>query len=585
MPHRYQNGTEDKKINVDTVQDNLIIKLSDIVTIEAKDVDLEYATRDAFATDSAIASRHNGPSREKELQPWMDMEGSMNGELGVTLELDTKTNGWDANEMFQLNEKEHGIKTTFKDNLESYTVQIDRKDTMDFRRQEIEAERIANEIENNPKTQERLDVEDGDEEAAFSAVIRPEDSNVNSTNTSNNNNSNSVNNNEKMTPPPQQQQQQQKYIPKTQRQSSGGNQSGGNNQGSGKMMPSSKMYSKVGGPPPQQQQQQQQPVQQTINAGGFKTMTINPPPQNQFNQPPPSHYQPPQQREDRGNDDRNKVNGGDSSNSSNSSHSNKSSMQQLPRANNMRIMNPPIPVSFSEPPPPLGTNMAKHGMHIPPPHIAGDGQQAQVPPPQTIQLVPQPVVLPSVVVAPIHPIHAAPQPQRPPRSGTDGPIMRSRNDEIRQLRQFHNDFQMAPPPQGQPPQMVPQDIVVASGPPSIESMGKQQQPSHVNHHITHHPTPSSTPHQQEKHGPSTTPPQANTPHQQNVNNSNVNSSNNSSTTSVSSNSNSSETSASAGASTNNGEKAALGTKKFTLNPQAKPFTPRTPSTPNPSRWV
>jgi hypothetical protein len=197
VPHRYQNGADDKKINVDTVQDNLIIKLSDIVTIEAKDVDLEYATRDTFATDTAIASRHNGPSREKELQPWMgDMEGSgsMNGDMSVTLELDTKTNGWDANEMFQLNEKEHGIKTTYKDNLESYTVQIDRKDTMDFRRQEIEAERIANEIENNPKTQERLDVEDGDEEAAFAAVIRPEDSNVVSSTTSNNNN-NSNNNN------------------------------------------------------------------------------------------------------------------------------------------------------------------------------------------------------------------------------------------------------------------------------------------------------------------------------------------------------------------------------------------------------
>lgn len=169
----------------------MIIKLSDIVTIEAKDVDLEYATRDTFATDTAIASRHNGPNREKELQPWMDMEGAnINGDLNsVTLELDTKTNGWDANEMFQLNEKEHGIKTTYKDNLESYTVQIDRKDTMDFRRQEIEAERIANEIESNPKTQERLDVEDGDEEAAFAAVIRPEDA-INNVGSTNNNNSN-----------------------------------------------------------------------------------------------------------------------------------------------------------------------------------------------------------------------------------------------------------------------------------------------------------------------------------------------------------------------------------------------------------
>jgi PAB1-binding protein PBP1 len=177
VPHRYQNGADGKKIDVESVQDNLIIKLNDIVVIEAKDVDLEYATRNTFQTDAAITARNNGAMRhggEKELQPWMDTMDSMNGsEASMSLELDTKTNGWDANEMFQLNEKEHGIKTTFKDNLESYTVQIERKDTTDFRKQELEAERIANEIENNPQTKERLEVENGDEEAMFAAVVRP----------------------------------------------------------------------------------------------------------------------------------------------------------------------------------------------------------------------------------------------------------------------------------------------------------------------------------------------------------------------------------------------------------------------------
>jgi len=134
----------------------------------------------------------NGSLRhaEKRLQPWSDGPDDLNGgalELGVNLELDTKTNGWDANEMFQLNEKEHGIKTTFKDNLENYTVQIEKKDTMDFRKQELEAERIANEIENNPTTKERLDLENGDEEAAFAAVVRPVDDqqNLNSNNSMN----------------------------------------------------------------------------------------------------------------------------------------------------------------------------------------------------------------------------------------------------------------------------------------------------------------------------------------------------------------------------------------------------------------
>lgn len=445
MPHRYQNAGEDKKINVDTVQDNLIIRLCDIVTIEAKDVDLEYATRDAFATDAAISSRMNGQVRgEKELQPWM--EDGLNGELGVSLELDTKANGWDASEMFQKNEKEHNIVTTYKDNLEHYTVQIERKDTTDFRNQELEAERIANEIANNPKTIERLEVENGDEEAAFAAVVRnDEQSNSSSTNSN-------TGGSEKMTPPPaSQQQQKQPYIPKQQRGAT--QQQGGGrpdpNQGGGKMMQKQTIYAKPMQTSAQQTQQNQPiPTVQTINAvgQGFKTMTINPPAYNQH-QPPPSHYQ---QREDpRGNEgpqqQERKING----ENNNSNNNNSKSMAPPPRAN-VRILNPPIPVSFSEPPPSLAPNIAKPmSMHIPPPHL--QQQQGEQGPP-TVHIVQQPVVLPQTVVV-AHPppmsIHAAaPQPQRPPR-GTDRSMIRpmTRNDEIRQLNQFHNNFEMAPPVQ------------------------------------------------------------------------------------------------------------------------------------------
>lgn len=410
-----------------------------------------------------------------------------------------------------------------------------------------------------------------------------------------------------MTPPPSSQ----KYIPKPQR-----------NQG--KMMPNNKVYSK----PIQSSVSGPQPVQQTINASAFKMMTINPPPQAQFNQPPPSHYVPQQQQPQQQNSQQihnqqglnnaeggNKMNGDGRSemnrneNSNNSNNNNKS--MQPPRGS-MRIMNPTIPVSFSEPPPSLNQVSNQHmgkpptlSMHIPPPQLQAvptvpDGHQ------QAIH-VPQPVV---VVATHQIPIHAAPpQPQRPQRD----PIMRSRNEEIRSLRQFHNDFNLVPPPQGQqqqaPPPQVPQQasqtiqtippqqqrpemqdsgqnpMVHSSGPTNVDNSqpppphmvgGKPQHVNNanVNHHVTHHPTPSSTPHQEKSHGPSTTPPQANTP-QQNVNSSNVNSSNSSSGSA----SNSSETTP-----TGN-DKAALGTKKFQLNPQAKPFTPRNPSTPTQSRYV
>jgi ataxin 2/2L len=590
VPHRYQNGGDEKKINVETVQDNLIIKLCDIVTIQAKDVDLDYAVRDTFQTDTAISSRLNGSMRnsEKKLQPWMDgVDGGINGDMGISLELDTQTNGWDANEMFQLNEKEHGIKTTFKDNLETYTVQIDKKDTNDFRKQELEAERIANEIENNPQTKDRLDVENGDEEAAFAAVIRPVDE------------PNSNSSDKMTTPPPASAVSSQKYIPQQQPPPKR------NQQPDRKMMPtnSKPMYSKPmqpsphGGPQPV--------VQQTINAGGFKTMTINPPPQ-YTHQPPPSHYGGQQQNQaqmhnQQGMNEGGKMNGGDG-------RENNKSMQ--PRQ--MRIMNPPIPVSFNEPPPPLNQVSNQHmgkpptmGIHMPPPHLQNvpDGQQ-------TIHVV-APVLPPSAVVvthAPppaIH-MHPAPQPQRPQRD----PMMRGgRNDEIRQLRGFHNDFQLGtaapppgqqqnvppqvpnsqPPPQVQRPEMQDNGQNPMSHPPpttqNVDMSKGQQHPgsgapnSHHQTHIQHHPTPSSTPHAADKsHGPSSTPPQATTP--QSVN---VNSSNNSISSSVGNNSNSSETTPSSTVAL--GEKSTLNpkAKPFTLNPQAKPFTPRSPSTPNQSR--
>lgn len=61
MAHKLDNSNDDRTISVATVADVLIFRPSDIVSVTAKDVDWDYATRDTFQTDSNI-SRCNGKS-------------------------------------------------------------------------------------------------------------------------------------------------------------------------------------------------------------------------------------------------------------------------------------------------------------------------------------------------------------------------------------------------------------------------------------------------------------------------------------------------------------------------------------------
>lgn len=184
MAHRVdQEGV----VAVDSVVKKLIFKPQDVVYIRAKDSDLEYATHDVFQTDTAISSKFNGNGRsleERHLEPWDGCDGdsaeapSVNGDVRLDdlEQLDHCANGWDANDMFRKNEEVYGVHSTYDHSLTGYTVQLQRKDTQDYREAEAKAEEIAAEIESAASYKARIELENGDEEERFAAVLRPQDS-------------------------------------------------------------------------------------------------------------------------------------------------------------------------------------------------------------------------------------------------------------------------------------------------------------------------------------------------------------------------------------------------------------------------
>ena len=66
--------------------------------------------------------------------------------------------------------------STYKDNLEGYTVQLENTNSREYKEAERDARRLAREIEGNVSSRQNTELEnggDGDEEEAFSAVQRP----------------------------------------------------------------------------------------------------------------------------------------------------------------------------------------------------------------------------------------------------------------------------------------------------------------------------------------------------------------------------------------------------------------------------
>lgn len=170
------NGTILPVMTADLITEKLIFKLHDIVMLSAINIDLDYATKDNF-TDVAI-SKFNGQIIEKELEPWHGPNNNVD-KLSSLEGGNEDNNGWDVDDMFRTNAEKYGVVSSYDNSLQGYTVKLEHKNTDEYKQQEAEAHRIAQEIQSSPLYQARLSAENGDEEEQFSAVVRPDKRNPN----------------------------------------------------------------------------------------------------------------------------------------------------------------------------------------------------------------------------------------------------------------------------------------------------------------------------------------------------------------------------------------------------------------------
>ncbi|XP_043236050.1 ataxin-2-like protein isoform X2 [Amphibalanus amphitrite] len=158
------NREEPKRIDPREVREECIFLGEQVAHVTVTNVDMEYATKSGFQTDGAITGRTNGSAGHKELQPWIADDAATDHLVSLD-----EANGWDARDMFRMNEKKYGVRSTFDQTLAGYTTPLERVSHDQHER----AARIAHEIERSSTSRHRADAENGDEEAAFAAVSRP----------------------------------------------------------------------------------------------------------------------------------------------------------------------------------------------------------------------------------------------------------------------------------------------------------------------------------------------------------------------------------------------------------------------------
>uniref|UniRef100_A0A3Q2UVK8 Ataxin 2 n=1 Tax=Haplochromis burtoni TaxID=8153 RepID=A0A3Q2UVK8_HAPBU len=155
------------------IVESIIFKASDVVVVNFKDVDLNFARKDNF-TDAAVTGRINGEHKEKDLEPW-DGGETHNSDSLESLDTDV-SNGWDPNDMFKYNEEKYGVLSTYDSSLSTYTVPLERDNSEEFLKREARAAQLAEEIEASATYKARVALENDErtDEEKFTAVVRGE---------------------------------------------------------------------------------------------------------------------------------------------------------------------------------------------------------------------------------------------------------------------------------------------------------------------------------------------------------------------------------------------------------------------------
>lgn len=71
-------------------------------------------------------------------------EDKINGDM-------TSSSGWCAEDMLATNSQKYGYKSTYDSNLSEYTIAIEKEDSEEYRRREMEAEKMVYKFQKNGK--------------------------------------------------------------------------------------------------------------------------------------------------------------------------------------------------------------------------------------------------------------------------------------------------------------------------------------------------------------------------------------------------------------------------------------------------